>query len=64
MRAARRGLLSAVLALTVVSPSPSPVTTDSATLGQQQLEYFQQLGTSFTLAVQRAVAFELLDQDL
>jgi hypothetical protein len=56
MRAARRRLLSAALALAVASPSPSPVMTDSATLGQQQLEYFQQLGTSFTLAVQRAVA--------
>ncbi len=59
MRSARRRLLSPVLALGLGSASPSPVTTDSAALGQQQLVYFQQLGTSFTLAVQRAVMFTI-----
>jgi energy-coupling factor transporter ATP-binding protein EcfA2 len=59
MNSARRRVLPWILTLGVVSPSPSPESTDSATLGQQQLEYFQQLGTSITLTVQRAVVFTI-----
>jgi hypothetical protein len=59
MNSVGRRLLSAVLPFAIVSPSPSPASTDSATLGQQQLEYFQQLGTSITLAAQRAVLFTI-----
>ena len=55
----RRCLLSGVTALGATSPTPSPTPVDSATLGQQQLAYFEQLGTSIKLGVQHAIVFTL-----
>ncbi len=55
----RRCLLSGGTALAATSPTPSPTPVDSATLGQQQLAYFEQLGTSIKLGVQHAIVFTL-----
>lgn len=55
----RRCLLSGVTALGATTPTPSPTPVDSATLGQQQLAYFEQLGTSINLALQHGIVFTL-----
>src|SRR5260370_20636112 len=54
---ARRYLLPGLVAVSTPSPTPSPI--DSTTLGEQQLAYFEELGTSIRLAVQHAVVFTL-----
>jgi len=56
---ARRFLLSGLVALTTPSLTPSPEPIDSATLGQEQLAYFEQLGTSIKLAIQHALVVTL-----
>ncbi len=54
---ARRYLPAGLVAVSTPSPTPSPI--DSTTLGEQQLAYFEELGTSIRLAVQHAVVFTL-----
>ena len=56
---ARRLLLPGFLAVVTPSPTPSAGPIDSATLGEQQLAYFDQLGTSIKLAVLHAFVFTL-----
>ncbi|MHB8613567.1 MAG: hypothetical protein ACYDAL_14240 [Candidatus Dormibacteraceae bacterium] len=41
------------------SPTPSPEPIDSTTLGQEQLAYFEQLGTSIKLAIEHALIVTL-----
>src|SRR6266581_7070663 len=56
---ARRYLLSLLVAVSTPSPTPPPTPIDSTTLGEQQLAYFEELGTSIKLAVEHAVVFAL-----
>ena len=56
---ARRIVLSGSIAAAIPSPTPSATPIDSTTLGEQQLAYFEQLGTSIKLAVEHAVLFAL-----
>ena len=54
---ARRYLLLGLAAVSTPSPTPSPI--DSTTLGEQQLAYFDELGTSIKLAVEHALVFTM-----
>jgi len=55
----RHSLLPGAVALGITSPTPSPGQLDSATQGEQQLERFQQLGSSINLAIQHALVFAI-----
>src|SRR5258708_11065916 len=55
----RRCLLPGVTGLGATPPTPSPTPVDSATVGQQQLAYGEQLGASLHLGVRHAIDFAL-----
>jgi len=56
---ARRCWLPGVIPVGITSPTPSPEQLDSASQGEQQLERFQQLGSSINLAIQHALIFSI-----
>lgn len=56
---ARHFLLPGFLTVVTPSPTPSAGPIDSATLGEQQIAYFEQFGTSIKLAVLHAFVFTL-----
>jgi hypothetical protein len=56
---ARRFLLPGFLAVVTPTPTPSAGPIDSATLGEQQHPYFEQVGTSMKLALLHAFVFTL-----